>query len=161
MADRPPVAGECAPQFELHAHPESVVSLAGLRGRTVVLYFYPKADTPGCTTEACDFRDRADDFVGAGAVVLACSPDPVRKLARFAAKHELPFTLLSDPDHAVASAYGVWKEKTFMGRKYMGVERSTFVIGPDGVVLQAYANVRAAGHAEAVLQAVTDDGAGG
>ena len=161
MAEMPPAAGEYAPNFELQAHPASVVALAGLRGRTVVLYFYPKADTPGCTTEACDFRDRVGDFVEAGAVVLACSPDPLRKLARFAAKHELPFQLLSDPDHSVAEAYGVWKEKTFMGRKYMGVERSTFVIGPDGVVLHAYVKVSVTGHAQAVLRAVTGDGDGG
>jgi peroxiredoxin Q/BCP len=143
--------GQPAPDFALPSDDGEVVRLSDLRGRRVVLYFYPKDDTSGCTVEACEFRDANDDFTAAGARVLGVSPDPARSHQRFRAKHDLNFTLLSDEDHAVAGAYGVWVEKSMYGRTYMGIERSTFVIGPDGVIEQARYRVKARGHAAAVL----------
>ena len=115
-------------------------------GRTVVLYFYPKADTPGCTAQACGIRDRILDYEAAGAVVLGVSPDAPDKLRQFADKHDLPFTLLSDSDHKIAEKYGVWVEKSMYGRQYMGVERSTFLIGPDGELVQEFRKVKPAEH---------------
>jgi peroxiredoxin Q/BCP len=128
----PLAQGDAAPDFTLpdqHAEP---VSLAGLRGKTVVLYFYPKASTSGCTVQACGVRDHRADYERAGAVVLGVSPDPVKAIAKFDDEHGLGFPLLADEDHAVAEAYGVWVQKSMYGRTYMGVERSTFVISPDG-----------------------------
>jgi thioredoxin-dependent peroxiredoxin len=143
---------EQAPDFELQADDGSTVRLSDLRGRKVVLYFYPRADTPGCTTEACEFGDRTGSFEEQGAVVLGVSPDPVEDVRAFREKFSLPFRLLADPDHRVAEAYGVWTEKSMYGKKYMGVERSTFVIDEEGRVARAYRKVSPKGHAEAVLQ---------
>jgi peroxiredoxin Q/BCP len=146
--------GEIAPDFELpdqHANP---VKLSDFRGKIVVLYFYPKADTPGCTTQACGVRDRQADYKEAGAVVLGVSPDPVTPIANFDAKYGLGFPLLSDEDHAVAESYGVWVEKSMYGRKYMGNERTTFVIGPDGTIRDVFRRVKPAEHDNLVLGAL-------
>jgi len=147
--------GDPAPDFTLPDQSGNDVSLSGLRGQTVVLYFYPKADTPGCTTQACGVRDHAPEYEFAGAVVLGVSPDPVKPIAKFAEKFSLGFPLLSDEDHAVAEAYGVWVEKSMYGRKYMGMERTTFVIGPDGVVTSVFRRVKPAEHDGLVLGALT------
>lgn len=146
--------GDAAPEFTLPADDGSTVSLGSLGGRLVVLYFYPKDNTSGCTVEACEFRDAHPSFESAGAVVFGVSPDGLRSHEKFKAKHELPFLLLSDEDHSVAEAYGVWKEKSMYGRKYWGIERSTFLIGPDGKVIRAWRKVKAKGHAEEVDAAV-------
>jgi thioredoxin-dependent peroxiredoxin len=143
--------GQPAPDFALEADDGSTVRLSDLRGQTVVLYFYPKDDTSGCTVQACDFRDLGADYSASGARVLGVSPDSLASHTRFRAKHGLNFTLLSDPDHRVAEAYGVWVQKSMYGRRYMGIERSTFVIGPDGIVAQALRKVKPAGHAADVL----------
>lgn len=147
-------AGDPAPDFSLPADDGSTVSLSDLAGRRFVLYFYPKDMTSGCTTEACEFRDLAPEYDAAGVRVIGVSPDPVASHVRFRDAHGLPFTLLSDPDHAAARAYGVWVQKSMYGRTYMGIERSTFVIGPDGRIERALYRVRPKGHAESVLQAV-------
>ncbi len=144
--------GDVAPDFTLQADDGAEVTLSELKGRKVVLYFYPKDDTPGCTRQACDIRDRWSEFEEKGAVVLGVSPDPVRSHVKFRDKYELPFRLLADTDHQVAEAYGVWKEKSFMGRKYMGNERTTFVIGEDGRILRILPEVKPAEHAEQVLE---------
>jgi len=147
-----PAENDVAPDFTLQDENGEDVTLSGFRGRKVVLYFYPKDDTPGCTTQACDLRDNAADFDAAGAVILGISPDPVKKHRKFKDKYELPFTLLADVDHEVAEAYGVWKEKSFMGRKYWGNERTTFVIGEDGRIVKVLPNVKPAAHAGLVLE---------
>ena len=144
-------AGQPAPAFTLQADDGSTVSLEDLRGQTTVLYFYPKDDTSGCTTQACEFRDAHAEFDAAGLRVIGVSPAPVSSHVSFRDKHGLPFTLLSDPDHEVAEAYGVWVEKSMYGRTYWGVERSTFVIGPDGVLREALYKVKPKGHAASVL----------
>ena len=146
--------GDPAPDFTLSDQEGNPVSLSALRGQTVVLYFYPKADTPGCTTQACGVRDHRSDYEQAGAVVLGVSPDPVKKIAKFADKHGLAFPLLSDEDHAVAEAYGVWVEKSMYGRTYMGNERTTFVIAPDGTIKDILHKVKPAEHDELVLGAL-------
>ena len=150
--------GDKAPDFEMSgvdANGEEVtVSLADLEGQTVVLYFYPKDDTSGCTTQACGIRDEWPAFQDTDAVVLGVSPDDEASHRKFSDKYDLPFTLLSDPDHSVSEAYGVWKEKNMYGRKYMGIERSTFIIGPDGVIQEAYRRVRPKEHADQVLEAL-------
>jgi len=146
--------GDTAPDFTLPDQHGDDVSLSALRGKTVVLYFYPKADTPGCTTQACGIRDHRADFERAGAVVLGVSPDPVKKIAKFDDKYGLSFPLLADEDHAVAEAYGVWVQKSMYGRTYMGNERSTFVIGPDGVVQQVLRKVKPGEHDALVLGAL-------
>ena len=143
--------GKPAPDFELTTDSGDTVKLSDLRGKPVVLYFYPKDDTPGCTRQACDIRDGWAAFQRAGAVVLGVSPDKEASHAKFKAKYDLPFTLLADTDHAVSEAYGVWGEKSFAGRKYMGVERSTFVIGPDGNVVKVMRKVDPKTHAGDVL----------
>ena len=148
-------AGQPAPDFSLPADDGSTVSLSDVAGTTVVLYFYPKDDTPGCTTQACGLRDMSADYDAAGVRVIGVSPDPVASHVRFRDKHDLPFTLLSDADHAVAEAYGVWVEKSMYGKTYMGVERSTFVIGPDGVLKDALYKVKPKGHAASVLELAT------
>jgi peroxiredoxin Q/BCP len=148
--------GGPAPEFELTSDTGETVRLADLRGKPVVLYFYPKDDTPGCTTQACGIRDAYGEFERAGAVVLGVSPDSEQKHVAFKSKYDLPFTLLADPDHAVAEAYDVWKEKTYKGRTYMGVERSTFVIGPDGAVERVLRNVKPATHADDVLAVLAE-----
>jgi peroxiredoxin Q/BCP len=147
--------GKQAPEFELESDSGKTVRLSDLRGRSVVLYFYPKDDTPGCTTEACEFRDAYDRFRKQGVEVIGVSPDRVDSHRKFKDKHELPFPLLADPDHTVAEAYGVWKEKKNYGKTSMGIDRSTFVIGPDGTLVKAMRGIRAAGHAAAVLERVT------
>jgi peroxiredoxin Q/BCP len=141
-------AGDAAPDFNLPDADGNPVSLASFRGQRVILYFYPAAMTPGCTTEACDFRDNMRDLESAGVAVVGISPDEPAKLARFRDKEGLTFPLLSDPSHQVLEAYGAYGEKTMYGRKSMGVIRSTFVIGADGVVERAYYNVKATGHVE-------------
>jgi peroxiredoxin Q/BCP len=146
--------GKPAPDFKLESDAGETISLASLRGKPVVLYFYPKDDTPGCTTQACGIRDAYGEFERAGAVVLGVSPDKVASHAKFKSKYELPFTLLADTDKEVAQAYGAWGEKMNYGRKYFGVKRSTFVIGPDGIVKKVFLNVKPAMHADDVLAAL-------
>ena len=148
-------AGQPAPDFSLQSDDGSTVDLAGLRGTTVVLYFYPKDDTTGCTTEACEFRDMEADYDAAGVRVIGVSPDPLKSHVKFRDKHDLSFTLLSDPEHEAAEAYGVWVQKSMYGRTYMGIERSTFVIGPDGVLKEALYKVKPKGHAASVLELAT------
>ena len=147
-------AGQPAPDFSLQADDGSTVSRSDLAGQTVALYFYPKDDTSGCTAQACEFRDMQADYDAAGIRIIGVSPDPLTSHARFRDKHGLPFTLLSDPDHAAAEAYGVWVQKSMYGKTYMGVERSTFVIGPDGTLQQALYKVKPKGHAASLLQLV-------
>jgi thioredoxin-dependent peroxiredoxin len=151
------VEGELAPDFTLTSDTGETVTLSDLRGRPVVLYFYPKDDTPGCTTQACGIRDAYDDFQRAGAVVLGVSPDDERSHAKFKKKYGLPFTLLADTDHTVAEEYGVWGEKSYMGRTYFGVSRSTFVIAEDGTVKKVFPKVKAAEHADDVLAVLASD----
>jgi thioredoxin-dependent peroxiredoxin len=143
--------GDSAPDFTLASDTGDEVTLSSFRGRPVVLYFYPKDDTSGCTTQACGIRDAWVEFEAAGAVVLGVSPDSVASHEKFKSGYELPFTLLADPDHAVAELYGVWQEKSRYGRTYMGIVRSTFVIGHDGTVLKAMRRVQPATHADDVL----------
>ena len=147
--------GQSAPDFELPDQNGQPVSLSDFRGQRVVVYFYPKADTPGCTTQACSVRDHRTDYETAGAVVLGVSPDPVKPIAKFDEKYGLGFPLLSDEDHAVAEAYGVWVEKNRYGRTYMGNERTTFVIGPDGTIKDVFRSVKPAEHDALVLGALT------
>jgi peroxiredoxin Q/BCP len=146
--------GDKAPNFSASDETGRTWSLKSLKGKTFVLYFYPKDNTSGCTTEACDFRDRYDAFVKKGTRIFGVSPDAAKSHAGFKAKHGLPFPLLVDEDKEICHAYGVWKEKSLYGRKFMGVVRSTFVIGPTGRILQAERKVRVDGHAEAILEAV-------
>ena len=147
-------AGQPAPDFTLQADDGSTVDLASLRGTTVALYFYPKDDTTGCTTQACEFRDMRAEYDDAGVRVIGVSPDPLKSHLKFRDKHDLPFTLLSDPEHEAAEAYGVWVQKSMYGRTYMGIERSTFVIGPDGALLAALYRVKPKGHAASILELV-------
>jgi peroxiredoxin Q/BCP len=147
--------GKPAPDFELKSESGGSVKLSELRGKPVVLYFYPKDDTPGCTTQACGIRDAYGEFERAGAVVLGVSPDDESSHVKFRDKYELPFTLLADTDHAVAEQYGVWGEKKYMGKSYMGVNRSTFVIDADGNVKKVMRDVKPATHADDVLSALS------
>ena len=146
--------GDTAPDFTIPDQEGSAVTLSELRGNPVVLYFYPKADTPGCTTQACGVRDHRNDYAASGATVLGVSPDPVKPIAKFAAKFDLGFTLLSDEDHSVAESYGVWVEKSMYGRTYMGNERTTFVIDADGVITAIFRKVKPAEHDDKVLAAL-------
>lgn len=143
-----------APDFTLADDSGKGVSLSSFKGKTVVLYFYPKDDTPGCTKEACGFRDAFDAFLAKGAVVIGVSPDAQASHGKFKAKYGLPFMLLSDPDHAVLEAYGAWGEKSMYGKKYEGVLRSTVVIGTDGKVKKVFPKVKPEGHAEEILAAL-------
>jgi peroxiredoxin Q/BCP len=143
--------GKPAPDFTLQSDGGEAVTLSHLRGKQVVLYFYPKDDTPGCTTQACGIRDVYGELERAGAVVLGVSPDSEKSHVKFKEKYELPFTLLADTDHAVAEQYGAWGEKTYMGRTYTGVLRSTFVIAEDGTVKRVMRDVKPAKHADDVL----------
>ena len=144
--------GKPAPEFELEADSGETVKLSDLRGKQVVLYFYPKDDTPGCTKQACGIRDVYGEFEREGAVVLGVSPDGEASHVKFKKKFDLPFTLLADEGHHVADEYGVWNEKKFAGRTYMGVSRSTFVIAEDGTVKKILSNVKPATHADDVLE---------
>ncbi|MCC6365015.1 MAG: thioredoxin-dependent thiol peroxidase [Bryobacterales bacterium] len=148
--------GDKAPALELLTDEGAPFDLSSMKGRNVVLYWYPKADTPGCTTEACEFRDSFPDFGGVKAVVLGISPDEPKAQAKFKKKYNLPFTLLCDVEHKAAEAYGVWVEKSMYGKKYMGVERTTFVVGKDGRVKKVFSKVKPAGHAGQVLQALRE-----
>jgi peroxiredoxin Q/BCP len=145
--------GDLAPAFDMPTD-DGRVSLAALRGKSVVLYFYPKDDTPGCTTEAQAFTALADDFAKAGAVVVGVSRDTAAKHGKFRKKYDLTVLLGADEDGAVTEAYGVWVEKSLYGRQYMGIERATFLIGPDGIIRQVWRKVKVAGHAAAVLAAL-------
>jgi thioredoxin-dependent peroxiredoxin len=149
-----PQPGEVAPEFDLPDAEGNRVSLAGLRGQRVVLYFYPKDDTPGCTTEACSFRDAWQELREAGAVVLGVSRDPAKAHQRFARKHALPFTLLSDEDGAVAQRYGVWVQKSMYGKQYLGMARTTFLIRPDVKIGHVWEQVRPEGHGARILEYV-------
>jgi peroxiredoxin Q/BCP len=137
--------GDKAPVFK---------ELTESKGKTVVLYFYPKDDTPGCTTEACELRDAHKQITAKKAIVLGVSPDSTKSHKKFSTKFSLPFTLVPDEDHKICEAYGVWKEKSMYGRKYMGVERTTFIIGPDGVIKTIFHKVKPAGHADEVFAAI-------
>jgi thioredoxin-dependent peroxiredoxin len=151
------VEGELAPNFTLESDSGETVTLSSLRGKSVVLYFYPKDDTPGCTTEACEFRDAYDRFRQQNIEVIGVSPDGAASHRKFKDKYELPFPLLADPEHAAAEAYGVWKQKRNYGKTYMGVDRSTFVIGPDGTLVKAMHGIKAAGHAADLLARLTSE----
>ena len=146
--------GRPAPDFSLASDAGETVTLSSLRGSPVVLYFYPKDDTPGCTTQACGIRDVYAEYEKRGAVVLGVSPDTVASHQKFKEKYGLPFTLLADPDKTVSELYGVWREKTSYGKKAMGIVRSTFVIDAEGVVVKAMNGVEPDGHAERVLAAL-------
>ncbi|HEY0317796.1 MAG TPA: thioredoxin-dependent thiol peroxidase [Solirubrobacterales bacterium] len=148
--------GDAAPEFTLPDQNGDEVTLSDLRGKTVVLYFYPRADTPGCTTQACGVRDRGADYAEAGARVIGVSPDEVPALEKFAGKYDLDFTLLADADHAVAEAYGAWGEKSMYGKKYMGVQRSTFLIDPEGKVARVFPKVSPKQHDGLVLKALAE-----
>jgi len=148
--------GQPAPSFTLPSDSGEEVSLEALRGKPVVLYFYPKDDTPGCTKQACGIRDAWGEFERRGAIVLGVSPDSVKKHGKFREKYALPFTLLADEDHAVAEAYGTWVEKRFAGKKYMGVERSTFVIDAEGNLAKVMRRVKPDTHADDVLAALPE-----
>jgi peroxiredoxin Q/BCP len=146
--------GKEAPDFELTSDSGDRVRLSQFRGQPVVLYFYPKDDTPGCTKQACAIRDSYDDFAETGAVVLGVSPDEESSHVKFKEKYGLPFTLLADPDHVVSEQYGVWGERKYMGRTYMGIERSTFLIDEEGRVVKVMRRVKPDTHAELVLDAL-------
>jgi peroxiredoxin Q/BCP len=148
--------GAKAPEFDLPDQDGQRVRLADLRGQTVVLYFYPKADTPGCTTQACGIRDRAADYAAAGVVVVGISPDPVDRVKKFHAKQSLNFTLLADADHAVCEAYGVWVEKRNYGRTYWGAQRSTFILDGDGTVVHVIPKASPKTHDDEVLTALAE-----
>ena len=148
--------GDKAPDFELADQQGEKVRLSALQGQTLVLFFYPRADTPGCTTQACGVRDRSDEYAAAGARVIGVSPDEVEAIAKFDDKHGLGFTLLADPDHAVAEKYGAWGEKSMYGKKYMGVLRSTFIIDPEGRIARVFPKVQPKKHDDLVLKALAE-----
>ena len=148
--------GKRAPDFELASDSGETVKLSDLRGGTVVVYFYPKADTPGCTTQACSIRDRGDEYAAAGATVLGISPDPVAKVKKFHDKRDLNFTLLADADHAVCDAYGVWAQKSMYGKTYWGALRSTFIVDADGTVAHVIPKASPKTHDDEVLKALAD-----
>lgn len=151
-------AGDAAPDFSLPDQDGTVHSLAGHRGRTVVLYFYPRDNTPGCTIQACSFRDRHAEILAEGAIVLGVSKDGADSHGKFRERHELPFPLLVDDEAAVAARYGAWGEKVLYGRRFQGMTRATFIIGPDGVLTRVWKRARPAGHGEAVLKALRESG---
>ncbi|HEY3435227.1 MAG TPA: thioredoxin-dependent thiol peroxidase [Solirubrobacterales bacterium] len=146
--------GDKAPDFALPDQNGETVKLKDLRGETVVLYFYPKANTSGCTVQACGVRDRKADYAAAGARVIGISPDEVKDIDKFAGKHDLDFTLLADADHAVAEKYGTWVEKSMYGNKYMGVQRATFIIDPKGRIARVFPKVQPKKHDDLVLEAL-------
>ena len=149
--------GEEAPDFILETDEEKQVSLKDFRGKRVVLYFYPKDGTSGCTTEAVEFKDAANQFAKEGAVILGISKDSVKSHQKFKEKHQLPFTLLSDPEAKVLNAYGIWKEKVLYGRKFMGTERTTFLINEKGIIRKIYTKVKPEGHAQTCLLDLTKE----
>ncbi|MFG6117515.1 thioredoxin-dependent thiol peroxidase [Halobacillus sp. MO56] len=149
--------GKKAPDFELQASNGEKVKLSDYRGKNVVLYFYPKDMTPGCTTEACDFRDHHESFGDVDAVILGVSPDPVNRHEKFIEKHELPFLLLADEDKQAAEAYDVWKLKKNFGKEYYGIERSTFIIDKEGNLVKEFRKVRVKGHVEAALEYIREN----
>jgi thioredoxin-dependent peroxiredoxin len=149
-------AGAPAPTFELPDQDGETVSLGALRGRTIVLYFYPKADTPGCTTQACSIRDRSQDYAEAGVRVIGVSPDPVAKVKRFHDKQSLNFTLLADADHTVCELFGVWVQKSMYGRKYWGAQRATFIIDPRGTIVHVIPKASPKTHDDEVLKALSE-----
>ena len=146
--------GDKAPAIQLTTDTGQPFRLSGLKGKKVVLYFYPRADTPGCTVEACEFRDQSKKFAGKDAVIVGISPDAVKSQAKFKGKFDLPFTLLCDVDKEAAQAYGVYKEKNMYGKKVMGIERTTFIIGADGRIAKIFPKVKAQEHAQQVLEAL-------
>ena len=146
--------GDKAPQFALLDQDGKTVKLSDHAGETVVLYFYPRADTPGCTTQACGIRDRRADYAAVGATVIGISPDEPAALRKFADKHDLDFTLVGDPDHSVAEAYGTWVEKSMYGKKYMGIQRATFIIEGDGKIAKVFPKVSPKTHDDVVLKAL-------
>jgi peroxiredoxin Q/BCP len=150
----PIAAGQLAPDFTLPTDTGEMLTLSSLRGQWVVLYAYPKDDTSGCTTEACEFRDLFPKFKKGKAVILGISPDSVKSHHKFKTKYELPFTLVADEEKVALQAYDIWKEKSMYGRKYMGVERTTFVIDPNGQIAKVFEKVKPAGHAEEVMAAI-------
>ncbi|MFC3885339.1 thioredoxin-dependent thiol peroxidase [Bacillus songklensis] len=150
--------GQPAPAFELIANTGEKVKLSDFKGKYVVLYFYPKDMTPGCTTEACDFRDFHDQFAELEAIILGVSPDPAEKHQKFVEKHGLPFLLLVDEKHEVAERYGVWKLKKNFGKEYMGIERSTFVIDKEGMLIKEWRKVKVKGHVEDALAFIKEQG---
>ena len=152
-----PKKGTTAPDFSLPDENEQIHNLRDYRGQTVLLYFYPKDDTPGCTTEACNFRDDYSDYQQAGVVILGVSPDSPADHTKFKAKYNLPFNLLADTDHQICEQYGVWGPKKFMGREYEGVNRTTFLIGSDGVILEVFENVKPAKHSTEILETLQGD----
>ena len=147
--------GDMAPDFTLPDQNGNQVNLSDLKSQTVVLYFYPRADTPGCTTQACGVRDRGAEYAAAGVRVIGISPDTVEAVKKFADKFDLDFTLLADADHAVADAYGAWVEKSMYGKKYMGVQRATFLIDPEGKIAEVFPKVSPKTHDDVVLDALT------
>jgi len=146
--------GEKAPEISLDTDSGEPFKLSSLKGKNVVLYFYPKADTPGCTKESCEFRDTTKKFTKANTVIVGVSPDTTKAQLKFRQKFDLPFSLLADVDHKAAETYGVWKEKSMYGKKYMGIERTTFVIDAKGVIKKIFPKVKVDGHAEEVLAAL-------
>jgi thioredoxin-dependent peroxiredoxin len=149
--------GKAAPSFTLPSQDGKEVSLADFKGKHVVLYFYPKDMTPGCTTEACDFRDRYESFGELNAVIIGVSPDPIDSHQKFMEKHDLPFMLLADESHEVAEAYDVWKLKNNFGKEYYGIERSTFIIDQEGILRKEYRKVKVEGHVEDALTYIRDN----
>lgn len=149
--------GQPAPDFDATANNNEKVKLTDFKGKNVVLYFYPKDNTPGCTTEACDFRDNYESFADLDAVILGVSPDPVTSHEKFKEKHDLPFLLLADEDHSLAEQYDVWKQKNNFGKEYMGIERSTFIIDKDGTLQQAFRKVKVKGHVEEALNYIREN----
>ena len=149
-----PAEGDAAPDFTLSSDSGDAITLSSLRGSPVVLFFYPKDDTRGCTTEACNFRDDYRAYAGAGVTILGVSPDTPASHAKFKAKYALPFTLLADIDHRVCDLYGVWGPKKFMGRSYEGVRRTTYLIDPQGKIVKVFENVKPADHSREVLEAL-------
>jgi peroxiredoxin Q/BCP len=150
-----PAIDSPAPAFSAKNQNEQTIALADFAGKTVVLYFYPKDDTPGCTTQACGLRDSFAEIAKTGAIVLGVSPDTPASHRKFIDKYGLPFDLLADEDHAISEAYGVWVEKSMYGKRYFGVERSTFIIGPDGSLSHIFPKVKPAAHSDQVLEALT------
>ena len=149
-------AGDTAPDFTLPDQHGDDVTLSDLAGTTIVLYFYPRANTPGCTKQACSVRDRTADYAAAGARVIGISPDPVKRVSNFADKHSLDFTLLADSDHDVPTAFGTWGEKSMYGKRFFGVARATFIVGPDGKIARVFPKVSPKTHDDVVLEALAE-----